>query len=167
MKQLQRWFLLPWSQNNRKENAARIEVSTRGLGSSWSYLCTKNTCQQLAHLVIIQGGCSTCSPELSQKWARAYFGFQAITLFRSELLWATREASNRNLQVVVTHALHVCSQHSFALPLRMNGMHRTQFDHSWLDRSCLRSRTFRPMVEDALRCTRGKPSVTQGINDRW
>ena len=25
---------LPWSQNNRKENAARTKVSTRGLGSS-------------------------------------------------------------------------------------------------------------------------------------
>ena len=24
---------LPWSQNNRKENAARTKVSTRGLGS--------------------------------------------------------------------------------------------------------------------------------------
>ena len=28
---------------------------------------TKNTCQQLVCLVIIQGGCSTCSPKLSQK----------------------------------------------------------------------------------------------------
>ena len=34
-----------------------------------------------------------------------------------------------NLQVVITHALHVCSQHSFGLPQRMIGMHRTQFDH--------------------------------------
>ena len=34
-----------------------------------------------------------------------------------------------NLQVVfVTHASHVCSQHSFGLPLTMNGMHKTQFD---------------------------------------
>ena len=28
-----------------------------------------------------------------------------------------------NLQVVITHASHVCSQHSFGLPLIMNGMH--------------------------------------------
>ena len=32
-----------------------------------------------------------------------------------------------------THASHVCSQHSFGLPLRMNGMQRTQFDHARLD----------------------------------
>ena len=51
-----------WSQNNRKENAVRAKVSTRELGSSWSYLCKKT--QQLACLVIIQGarGCSTCPP---------------------------------------------------------------------------------------------------------
>ena len=40
---------------------------------------------------------------------------------------------NPNLHVVITHASHVCSQHSFGLPLRMNGMHRTQFDHARLD----------------------------------
>ena len=36
---------LPWSPNNRKENAARTKKSMRGPGSSWSYLCrgTKNT----------------------------------------------------------------------------------------------------------------------------
>ena len=31
-----------------------------------------------------------------------------------------------HLQVVITHASHVCSQHSFGLPLRMYGMHITQ-----------------------------------------
>ena len=52
---------LPWSQNNRKENAVRTKVSTRELGSSWSYLGKKT---QLSCLVIIQGvsGCSTCPP---------------------------------------------------------------------------------------------------------
>ena len=35
-------------------------------------------------------------------------------------LQATRRARNPNLQVVITHASHVCSQHSFGLPLRMN-----------------------------------------------
>ena len=49
------------------------------------------------------------------------------------LLRATRGARNLNLQVVKTHASHVCSQHSFGLPLRMNGMQRMQFDHSRLD----------------------------------
>ena len=37
------------------------------------------------------------------------------------------------MQVVITHASHVCSQLSFGLPLKMNGMHRTQFDHVRLD----------------------------------
>ena len=50
-----------------------------------------------------------------------------------ELLWATRGAHNPNLQVVITYASHVCSQHTFRLPLRMNGMHRTQLDHVRLD----------------------------------
>ena len=34
--------------------------------------------------------------------------------------------------VVITHASNVCRQHSFGLALRMNGMHRTQFDHARL-----------------------------------
>ena len=36
------------------------------------------------------------------------------------LLRATREAHNPNLQVVITHASHLCSQHSFGLPLINN-----------------------------------------------
>ena len=50
------------------------------------------------------------------------------------LLRATRGARNPNVEVVITHASHVCSQLSFGLPLRMNGMHRTQFDHACFDR---------------------------------
>ena len=50
------------------------------------------------------------------------------------LLRATRGACNPPyLQVVITHASHVCSQHSFGLPLRMNGMYRTQFDNARMD----------------------------------
>ena len=49
------------------------------------------------------------------------------------LLRATRGEHNPNLQVVITHASHLCSQHSFGLPLRMIGMHRTQFDDARLD----------------------------------
>ena len=45
-------------------------------------------------------------------------------------LRTTRGTRNSNLQVVFTHASHVCSQHC---PLGKNGMHRTQFDHSRLD----------------------------------
>ena len=45
----------------------------------------------------------------------------------------TRGARKPNLQGVITHASHLCSQRSFGLPLRMNGMHITQFDHARLD----------------------------------
>ena len=50
-----------------------------------------------------------------------------------KLLRAPLVARNPNLQVVPTHASHVCSQHWFGLPLRMYGMHRTHFDHARLD----------------------------------
>jgi len=45
-----------------------------------------------------------------------------------------RGAHNPNVQVVITHASHVRSQHLFGFPLRMNGMYRTQFDHPRFDR---------------------------------
>ena len=63
-------------------------------------------------------------------------------------LRVTRGARNPNLQVVITHASHVCSQHSFALSLRMNGMHSTWFDHSRLDLLSLviRSHVFWPSI---------------------
>ena len=40
-------------------------------------------------------------------------------MFPYVLLRAARGTRNPNLQVVFTHASHVCSQHSFGLPLRM------------------------------------------------
>ena len=49
------------------------------------------------------------------------------------LLLAIRGAHNPNLQVVITQASHVCSQYSFRLLLRMNGMRKTQFDHARFD----------------------------------
>ena len=70
---------LPWSQNNEKENAARIKVSTRGPGSSWSHWCTKQLATKC--LVIIQGDCSTCSPKQSHKWARALSLGPRLSLF--------------------------------------------------------------------------------------
>ena len=39
---------------------------------------------------------------------------------------ATSRYCGRQQERVITHASHVCSQHSFGL--RMNGMHRPQFD---------------------------------------
>ena len=63
---------------------------------------------------------------LGESWYGSLFGFKG--LFR-----ATRGAHNPNLQVVITNASHVRSQHSFGLPLRMNGMHRMQFDYMRLD----------------------------------
>ena len=38
-----------------------------------------------------------------------------------------------DLQVVITHALHVGCHHLLGLPVRLNDMHRTQFDHMRLD----------------------------------
>ena len=49
------------------------------------------------------------------------------------LLRATRGARNLNLLAIFTHASPVCCQHLFGLPLRMNGMHWTQFDHACFD----------------------------------
>ena len=45
--------------------------------------------------------------------------------FDNKLLRATKGARYPNLQFVTTHASHVCSQHSFGLPLRMFGIHIT------------------------------------------
>ena len=54
-------------------------------------------------------------------------------------LWARRGARNPILQVFITHASNVCSQHSFGPPLWMNGMHIMQFDHTRLDLSTTRN----------------------------
>ena len=45
---------------------------------------------------------------------------------------ATRGAQSPNLnqQVAITHVSHVCKQHSFGLPLRVNGMQRTHSDYT-------------------------------------
>ena len=66
---------------------------------------------------------------------------------------ATIGARNPNLQVVITHASHVCSQHLFGLQLRMYGMHGTQFDHARWDLLSLViwSRLFWPSVTWNLR----------------
>ena len=66
-------------------------------------------------------------------------------------------AHNPNLQVVITHASHVCDQHSFGFPLRMNGMHRIQFDHARFDLLPLViwSRVFWPSVTWNLRKAQG------------
>ena len=56
-----------------------------------------------------------------------------IIMIMTGIKAATRGVRNRSLQVVITHASHVCDQRSFGLPLGMNGMHRKQFDHARLD----------------------------------
>jgi len=61
-------------------------------------------------------------------WAFIMYVIQCMCL-----LWVTRGACNPNLQVVIKHASHLCSQHSFVPPLRMNGMHKMQFDHTRFD----------------------------------
>ena len=56
-----------------------------------------------------------------------------LSLITEHLLCHPLVARNPNLQVVITHTSHVGSQHSFEIPLQMNGMYRTQFDHKGLD----------------------------------
>ena len=56
-----------------------------------------------------------------------------LVLSYNQVVRATRGAHNPNLQVVMTHASHVCSQHSFGIPLRMNGMYQMQFCRGRLD----------------------------------
>ena len=73
-------------------------------------------------------------------------------MLQGTYLRATRGARNPNLQVVITHASHVCSQLSFGLPLRMYGMQRTHFDHARLDLlPLIWSRVFRLSVKWNLR----------------
>ena len=61
---------LLWSQNNRRESAARVP----------EVFCAPKT-QQLACLVIIHGGCLTCSPKQPHKmnarsvWVPGYHSF--------------------------------------------------------------------------------------------
>ena len=54
------------------------------------------------------------------------------TLLRLSLR-ATRGARNPNLQVSLRMRRKYVASISFGLPLRMNGMHRTQFDHVCFD----------------------------------
>ena len=72
-------------------------------------------------------------------WEQGFFLWREIAAaaqnnnFCLMLLRARIVAHNRNLQVIITHASHLCSQHSFGIPLRMYGMHKTHFDHACLD----------------------------------
>ena len=69
---------------------------------------------------------------LSSKWSKGQKMATTLSLITEHLLWAPLVARNPNLQVVIIHTSHVGSQHLFEIPLRMNGMHRTQFDHKGL-----------------------------------
>ena len=96
--------------------------------------------------------------QFTKFWSKKRLMIECLMHSFISSLWAARGARNPNLQVAITHVLHVCSQHSFGLalnlvprvfglsdqkarrlwvrdwrPLRMNGMHRTQFDHAPLD----------------------------------
>jgi len=67
------------------------------------------------------------------------------------LLRATKGARNPNLQVF-THASHVCSQQSFELPLKMNGMLRTQFGQARFGLSTPRNLIKRVLTAKASVC---------------
>ena len=68
-------------------------------------------------------------------WKEKGLGNLKMTYWRSlrsiSVIAGDKRSPQSNLQVVITHASHVCSQHSFGL--RMNGIHRTQLDHALLD----------------------------------
>ena len=69
--------------------------------------------------------------------------------YLGQLMRATRGARNPNLQVVITHASHVCGWHFFGLPLRMNGMHKAQFDHLSREiygKHSVGAKAFRPLI---------------------
>ena len=53
--------------------------------------------------------------------------------FASKEHFCGRQEEPAILKVVITHVLHVYSQYSFRLPLRVDRMHKTQFDHAHLD----------------------------------
>ena len=54
-------------------------------------------------------------------------------ILHNDLLLAPLVTRNPNLQVVITDALNVCSQHLFGRPLRINGILEMQFDHAHFD----------------------------------
>ena len=89
--------------------------------------------------VLVQSSLQSSSPAELHSKLKAWF------------LQATTRACNPNLQVVITHASHVRTQHSFGLPLRMSGMHKTQFD---LEHFVIWSRVFWPSVTWNLRKAR-------------
>ena len=78
-------------------------------------------------------GVTTQGKLLSSQWPKGQKMATTLSLITEHLLRAPIVARNPNVQVVITHTSHVGSQHSFEIPLRMNGMHRTQFDHKGLD----------------------------------
>ena len=49
------------------------------------------------------------------------------------ICWIVIHPVGSTIQCLNNQGQHVCSQHSFGLPLRIHGMRRTQFDHACLD----------------------------------
>ena len=142
-----------WSQfESRKKmwGAVRFEICDLILNPVY-------TCNLTFTLEIRAVSCSSAVSNCARLYIiilRIYF--IRISRLKSAKFWeylqVTRGALNPNLQVVLAYASHVCSQHSFGLPLRMmhrtQKMHRTQFDHARLDLRSLViwSRVFRPSV---------------------
>ena len=101
---------------------------------------------------LLNMGVTTQGKLFLSQWPKGQKMATTLSLITEHLLWAPIVARNPNLQVVITHMSHVGSQHSFEIPLRMNGMHRTQFDHKGLDLLSLViwSRPFWPSVTWSL-----------------
>ena len=93
-----------------------LSLSLHGMGSCWVSLSFFLSPAFLRH-----------KEALAEE--RANNSLFRLLLLHNDLLRATRGARNPNLQGVITHVSHLCSQHSFGFPLRMNGTLKMQFDH--------------------------------------
>ena len=91
------------------------------------------------------------------------------SLLRSiSVIAGDKRSPQSKFQVVITRASYVCSQHSFGL--RVNGMHRTQFDHALLDLLSLEiwSREFDHACFDHLsRETFDLRSLSPALRNLW
>ena len=74
-----------------------------------------------------------CSAKLPQKQNMRHLQRHSTTCNR-EVLTTFIAGDKSSRQSVIMHASQLCSRYSFGLPLiRMNRIHRNQFDHSHLD----------------------------------
>ena len=98
--------------------------------------------------------------QITKLWSKKRLMRECLMHSFVSLLWAARGARNPNLQVVITHASHVCSQHSFGLNLvprvfglsdqkarRLDlGTRLTSTKNEWNAQNAIWSRAFGPSI---------------------